>query len=62
MRTDPRETADEYAGELFRAGHYRVAECGQGLFTGHRAKKPESVLSGPIFSGPVDCAGLVNFA
>ncbi len=32
-----------------------------GLSTGPAAKWPRSVLSGPIFSGPVDCAVLVNF-
>jgi hypothetical protein len=32
----------------------------EGLFTGLGARRAESVLSGPIFSGPVDCAGLVN--
>ena len=32
-----------------------------GLSTGPGAKRPGSGLSGPIFSGPVDCARLVNF-
>ena len=32
-----------------------------GLSTGPGAKGPGSGLSGPIFSGPDDCAGLVNF-
>jgi len=31
-----------------------------GLSTGSGAKWPESGLSGPIFSGPHDCADLVN--
>ena len=31
-----------------------------GLSTGAGAKRPESGLSGPIFSGPDDCADLVN--
>ncbi len=31
------------------------------LSTGLVAGMPESVLSGPIFSGPDDCADLVNF-
>jgi len=26
----------------------------EGLFTGHFAKSPRSVLSGPLFSGPVN--------
>jgi len=30
------------------------------LSTGLGAKRDESVLSGPIFSGPHDCADLVN--
>ncbi len=33
----------------------------EGLSTGPCARRPESVLSGPIFSGPHDCADLVNF-
>ena len=33
----------------------------EGLSTGPRAKRPGSGLSGPIFSGPVAFAGLVNF-
>ena len=32
----------------------------EGLFTAHVAKSPESGLSGPIFSGPDDCADLVQ--
>ena len=32
----------------------------EGLSTGPCAKRGESGLSGPIFSGPHDCAGLVN--
>jgi hypothetical protein len=32
----------------------------EGLSTAHAAKPPESGLSGPIFSGPDDCASLVN--
>ena len=31
-----------------------------GLFTGMGAKRPGSVLSRPIFSGPDDCVVLVN--
>ena len=30
------------------------------LSTGSRARRPGSGLSGPAFSGPHDCAGLVN--
>lgn len=33
-----------------------------GLLTGTGTKRPGSVLSGPIFSEPVDCADLVNFS
>jgi len=32
----------------------------EGLSTGTGARWPGSVLSGPIFSGPHDCADLVN--
>ena len=32
----------------------------EGLNTGPRARRPGSGLSGPIFSGPHDCADLVN--
>jgi hypothetical protein len=32
-----------------------------GLFTGPGAKSAQSVLCGLIFSGPHDCADLVNF-
>jgi hypothetical protein len=32
-----------------------------GLSTGPCARRPGSGLSGRIFSGPVDCIGLVNF-
>ena len=34
----------------------------EGLSTGAAAKSPGSGLSGPIFSGPVACGDLVNFA
>jgi hypothetical protein len=33
----------------------------EGLFTGLRIRRCGSVLSRPIFSGPVACADLVNF-
>jgi len=33
----------------------------EGLSTDIGAKRPESGLSGPIFSGPHDCVDLVNF-
>jgi hypothetical protein len=33
----------------------------EGLSTGPGARRHESGLSGPAFSGPVDCADLVNF-
>jgi hypothetical protein len=33
----------------------------EGLFTGPGAKRAQSVLYWPIFSGPVDCADLVKF-
>jgi hypothetical protein len=33
----------------------------EGLSTGLDATRPESGLSGPIFSGPDDCAVKVNF-
>ena len=32
----------------------------EGLSTGPSARRPESGLSGPIFSGPDDCADLVQ--
>jgi len=32
----------------------------EGLSTGPAARRPGSGLSGPIFSGPHDCADLVN--
>jgi hypothetical protein len=33
----------------------------EGLFTGPGAMRVKSILYKPIFSGPVDCADLVNF-
>jgi hypothetical protein len=33
----------------------------EGLSTGPGARSAQSGLSGPIFSGPHDCADLVNF-
>lgn len=30
-RTDHRETADDYRGELFRLGNHRVAVCADGM-------------------------------
>jgi hypothetical protein len=45
-RTDHRETAEGYVGELFRRGPHRVAECHQGLQWLLQRRRPRKSAGG----------------
>ncbi len=45
-RTDHRETADAYRGELFRLGVYRVAVCADGKQWLYQRQNPGNAVAG----------------
>ncbi|WP_156907163.1 hypothetical protein [Thalassobaculum salexigens] len=55
-QTDFRETADDYRGELFRLGRYRVAVCSYGIQWLFQRQRRRSAVGGAAWDTLGYCA------